>query len=222
MLFAAGFGTRMGALTANCPKPLIKVAGRPLIDHAITLARSADITTIVANAHYLADQITDHLAGTEIAVSHEHPEILDTGGGLKAARELLNAQTAFTLNTDAVWLGPNPLTILRDAWDPSRMDCLLLGVAPENTRGHSGSGDFTVSARGDIERGPGLVFTGAQILKLDLLDDIADPAFSLNRVWDRLIGSDRIMMIPYPGLWCDVGHPAGIQIAEEMLENDDV
>lgn len=222
MLFAAGYGTRMGALTKSRPKPLIEVAGKPLIDHAIAQARGAGVTTIVANTHYLHDQIEDHLADTGIAVSHEHPDILDTGGGLKAARGLLTAQSVFTLNTDAVWHGPNPLTLLRKAWDPVRMDCLLLGVAPENTRGHSGDGDFSITPQGHVERGPGLTYTGAQILRMDLFDKIPEAAFSLNLLWDKLIGSDRIAMIPYPGLWCDVGHPAGIGAAEAMLEDRDV
>lgn len=222
MLFAAGFGTRMGSLTKTRPKPLIPVAGKPLIDHAIELARDAGISRIVANAHYLHEQVSDHLAGTDISISLEAPEILDTGGGLKAARNMLGTDTVFTLNTDAIWRGPNPLRLLRDAWDPDRMDCLLLGVSPENARGHSGTGDFSRSPSGHISRSPGFTYTGAQILRTDLLDRIEEASFSLNRVWDRLIGSDRMTLIPYPGLWCDVGHPEGIAIAERMLEEQDV
>lgn len=222
MLFAAGFGTRMGALTRNRPKPLIPVAGKPLLDHAIALAREAGVGTIVANAHYCHDQITRHLDGTGIPVSVELPDILDTGGGLKAARGLLDTETVFTLNTDAIWCGPNPLDLLREAWDPERMDCLLLGVTPENTRGHAGKGDFTIGPDGKVARGAGLTYTGAQILRADLVDEINDTAFSLNRVWDRMIGTDRMTMIPYPGLWCDVGHPDGIAVAEKMLEEADV
>lgn len=222
MLFAAGFGTRMGSLTKTRPKPLIPVAGKPLIDHAIELARDAGISRIVANAHYLHEQVSDHLAGTDISISLEAPEILDTGGGLKAARHMLGAETVFTLNTDAIWKGPNPLRLLRDAWDPDRMDCLLLGVSPENARGHSGTGDFSRSPSGHISRGAGYTYTGAQIMRTDLLDAIEEPSFSLNRVWNRLIGSHRMTLIPYPGLWCDVGHPEGIAIAERMLEEQDV
>lgn len=222
MLFAAGFGTRMGALTHSRPKPLIPVAGRPLMDHAIALARDAGISTIVANAHYLHHQISNHLEGTGIAVSVEMPDILDTGGGLKAARELLRSDTVFTLNTDAVWKGPNPLDLLRNAWDPDRMDCLLLGARPENTLGHSGQGDFICDTHGRIIRGAGLTYTGVQILRTDLLDKIEERSFSLNRIWDDLIETERMSMIPYPGLWCDVGHPDGIAVAEQMLESGHV
>ncbi|MFN3607046.1 MAG: NTP transferase domain-containing protein, partial [Cypionkella sp.] len=88
MIFAAGFGTRMGDLTADCPKPLIPVAGRALIDHALHIARDAGCGKIVINLHYLGHMIEQRLHGQDIAFSHE-PEILETGGGLKAALPLL-------------------------------------------------------------------------------------------------------------------------------------
>ena len=81
MLFAAGFGTRMGSLTATRPKPLIEVAGRPLIDHALDLVTAHGAAPVVVNLHYLPDQLARHLAGRDIRLSHETPEILETGGG---------------------------------------------------------------------------------------------------------------------------------------------
>ena len=128
MLFAAGFGTRMGALTADRPKPLVEVAGKPLIDHALDLAEGVGPLRRVANAHYRADQLAAHLDGRDVALSREEPEILDTGGGLRAALPLLGPDPVFALNTDAVWSGPNPLRLLAEAWDPERMDALLLCV----------------------------------------------------------------------------------------------
>ena len=126
MLFAAGFGTRMGELTRSRPKPLIPVAGRALLDHALDLAAGAGLSRQVVNAHYLAEQVVAHLDGRGIPVAVETPEILDTGGGLRAALPLLGPGPVFTLNTDAVWTGPNPLVTLAGAWDPARMDALLL------------------------------------------------------------------------------------------------
>ncbi len=118
MLFAAGFGTRMGDLTKSRPKPLVEVAGRALLDHALSLVSGAGGARTVVNTHYLGDQIADHLAGKDIALSHEAPDILDTGGGLRNALPLLGQDTVMTLNTDAVWAGPNPLSLLNAAWDP--------------------------------------------------------------------------------------------------------
>jgi MurNAc alpha-1-phosphate uridylyltransferase len=217
LLFAAGFGTRMGTLTAERPKPLIPVGGRPLLDHALALVDGAGVTTRVVNAHYRADQIAEHLAGTNAAISLESPDILDTGGGLRAALPLLGPGPVFTLNTDAVWTGPNPLIALRKAWDSSRMDALLLLVQPDRAYGHSGDGDFALATDGRIERGGDLIYTGAQIVDPSGLHSIRQTAFSLNRLWDRVAGDGRLFGLVHKGGWCDVGHPDGIAEAELML-----
>ncbi|MDE3240206.1 MAG: nucleotidyltransferase family protein [Paracoccaceae bacterium] len=216
MLFAAGFGTRMGALTATRPKPLVEVAGRPLIDHALDLASGAGVGRIVVNTHYLPDQIAAHLAGRGILLSHE-PQILETGGGLKAARGLLDSAEVFTLNSDAIWAGPNPLALLRAAWRPEAMDALLLLVPPERARGHRGRGDFLCDAAGRLSRGPGLIYPGAQIIKTDAVAQVTKDVFSLNLVWDRLLARQRLYGLTYPGQWCDVGRPEGIAEAEALL-----
>ncbi|MBI1217083.1 MAG: NTP transferase domain-containing protein [Rhodobacteraceae bacterium] len=218
MLFAAGFGTRMGALTAGCPKPLIPVAGRALIDHALALA-GAGVGRTVVNLHYLPEQIAAHLQGRAgIALSLE-PEILETGGGLRAALPLLGPGPVFTLNSDAVWTGANPLAQLRAAWDPTRMDALLLLVAPDRARGHAGRGDFVLDGQGRIVRGPGAIYSGAQIVKTEGLGAIPDKVFSLNRVWDSMISAGRAYGIIHPGGWCDVGRPESIAEAEALLKS---
>ncbi|MFP4238614.1 MAG: nucleotidyltransferase family protein [Rhodosalinus sp.] len=223
MLFAAGFGTRMGALTADRPKPLIEVAGRPLLDHALEIARGPRPARIVANAHYRAGQIAAHLADTEVRVSHEPEAILDTGGGLRAALPLLAADPVFTLNTDAVWQGPNPLSLLRAAWDGARMEALLLCLPPEDALGHAGAGDFAIGAGGQAVRGPGAVYSGAQIIATGALAEVPERVFSLNRVWDGMIARGTLYAMLYPGRWCDVGRPEGIALAEALLaEGHDV
>jgi N-acetyl-alpha-D-muramate 1-phosphate uridylyltransferase len=220
MLFAAGFGTRMGALTAARPKPLIPVGGRALIDHALALADEAGIIRRVANVHYLPNQIAAHLAGRDIALSWERERILETGGGLKAALPLLGGNPVATLNTDAVWTGRNPLTQLIAAWDSGRMDGLLLLLPAGQARGHSGTGDFLMAADGRLTRARGAagpIYLGAQILRTDGLAAIADPVFSLNLLWDRMIVEGRLYGLIHDGGWCDVGRPEGIAVAEAML-----
>lgn len=222
MLFAAGFGTRMGALTQARPKPLIKVAGRALLDHALALVEAAGIGRQVINTHYLADQIRDHLRDRpDILISHE-PEILETGGGLRQALPLLGPGPVFTLNTDAVWTGANPLTQLRAAWNPELMDVLQLVLPASLARGHSGTGDWLLDAEGRITRAagqPGHVYLGAQILNPAGLEDIPDRVFSLNKLWDRAIARGRAFAVVHDGLWCDVGRPEGIRTAEEVLRD---
>ncbi len=222
MLFAAGFGTRMGALTADRPKPLIEVAGRALLDHALEIATAAGASRIVVNTHYKADQIAAHLTGRGIIISHEMPEILDTGGGLRAALPLLGAATIHTMNTDAVWRGPNPLHLLTKAWRPDIMDALLLCLPPAQAIGHAGQGDFLLAENGVLSWGPGLIYSGVQIIKAEALDDMPEGAFSLHKVWNRLLAKGRLHGCVYPGKWCDVGHPGGITLAQDMLSARDV
>lgn len=216
MLFAAGFGTRMGALTANRPKALIPVSGRALIDHALDLADGVDIPTRVVNLHYHAEQLAAHLAGRNVALSREDP-ILETGGGLRAALPLLGDGPVLTLNTDAVWTGANPLAQLLAAWDPDRMDGLLLTLPADGMGVRS---DFVMDAAGRLTRAKGaqgVAYLGAQIIRSDGLADFPDPAFSLNLLWDRMISDGRLFGLTHQGNWCDVGTPDGITRAEALL-----
>lgn len=217
MIYAAGLGTRMGALTRDRPKPLIPVAGRPLLDHALAIAAPA-ARRIVVNTHYRADQIATHLAGTGALISHEPGPLLETGGGLRAALPLLGSGPVFTLNSDAVWQGPNPLLALAAAWDPARMEALLLLLPGPQAIGHTGPGDFLMTDD-RLTRGPGLVYSGAQIITTGDLSAIPDPVFSLNRLWDRMIARGTLFGLCYTGQWCDVGHPDSIPLAEGMLSH---
>lgn len=222
MLFAAGFGTRMGALTQTTPKPLITVSGKTLMDHTLDHIHPIDPDMLVANTHYLHDQIAAHLSGTNVHVLHETPEILETGGGLRNALPLLGQGPVFTSNTDAIWHGPNPFKIALNAWQPDKMDGLLVCVPQAQTVGHKGQGDFTIDENGRLSRGPGVVYGGVQILRTDGLAKINENAFSLNLLWDQLLAKDRLFGVSYPGRWCDVGSPEGITFAEQMLSDPDV
>jgi MurNAc alpha-1-phosphate uridylyltransferase len=218
MLFAAGFGTRMGELTRRRPKPLLPVAGRSLLDHALDLTDAAGPLRRVVNTHYFAEQVAAHLANRpDVDLSRETPDILETGGGLRHALPLLGDGPVFTLNTDAVWTGPNPLETLRAAWRPDAMDGLLLLVPPERARGHAGRGDFLDGPGGRLRRGAGAIYSGAQILRTDLLAGIPETAFSLNLLWDRMLARGRLFGAIHPGGWCDVGRPESIALAETML-----
>ena len=222
MMFAAGFGTRMKPLTQDMPKPLIQIAGKPLVDYALALGRGANCHPIVANLHYKAEQLETHLSGTGVLTILELPDILETGGGLRNALPLLGDSPVITMNTDAVWSGPNPIPLLQQAWDPEQMDALLISIPRANAIGHTGKDDFTIGADGRLKRGPGVVYGGVQIIKTELLHQIDEQAFSLNVLWNRMLSEDRLFGLTYPGFWCDVGHPSGIDLAEKMLALADV
>jgi len=223
MIFAAGHGTRMGVLTRDRPKPLLPVGGRTLIDHALDLVRGAGVARVVVNTHAHAGQMAAHLerAAPEVLIAHE-PVLLETGGGLRAALPMLGAGAVFTLNADMIWRGTNPLALLAAAWDPGRMDALLALVPSAAALGHAGPGDFSRAAdgrlarRGDAARAP-LVYAGAQIIATDAVAAEPPGIFSLNRIWDRLLGAGRVHGVVYPEVWVDVGRPEGIALAETEL-----
>jgi MurNAc alpha-1-phosphate uridylyltransferase len=222
MLFAAGFGTRMGALTQDRPKPMVDVAGKPLIDHAIAITTGGGLRRIVANVHYLSDQVRAHVTPVGIEISDESDRILETGGGLRKAQALLGAGPVFTLNTDAVWTGSGLLAQMLAAWDPARMDALLMLVPTERAIGYRGVGDFALREDGQISRGHGFVYTGLQIINPVGIADIEDDVFSLNRLWDQMLASGRAYGVIHDGGWCDVGRPESIALAERMLESQNV
>jgi MurNAc alpha-1-phosphate uridylyltransferase len=218
MIFAAGLGTRMGALTRDRPKPLIEVAGRPLIDHALALVRAAGVPRVVVNTHAHAGQMQAHLAraAPEARISHE-PVLLETGGGLKRALTLLGPGPVFTLNADMIWTGPNPLAALAAAW--TGQGALLSLVPSAAATGHAGAGDFFLSPlrrRAGAPSAP-YVYAGAQIIEPGALDGFEAEVFSLNPVWDTLLSRGELRGIVHRGGWVDVGRPEGIALAETEL-----
>lgn len=218
MLFAAGFGSRMGALTRDKPKALIKVAGKALLDHALDLCVPAICSRKIINLHYRGDQIAAHLQGRDVTLSQE-ADILETGGGLRAALPLLGDGPVLTLNTDSVWTGPNPLAELAAAWRED-MDALLLLAPVERAFGHQGRGDFLMDADGRLHRAkgaPGLIYLGAQIIRTERLDAVEEKVFSLNLLWDQMIAEGGAFGVQHHGGWCDVGQPESIALAEGML-----
>ena len=228
MVLAAGMGKRMRPLTASQPKPMVRVAGKPLIDHALDRLAKAGIARAVVNVHYLADAIEAHLAEREaphVEFSDERELLLETGGGLVKAQELL-PDPFFCLNSDNIWLdGPKTaFAELSDVWDAERMDALLLLVPHKGARNFTGFGDFHMDARGLISRRhPGriapFIFTGIQLIAKRLLRDAPQGPFSTNFLWDRAIGERRLFGTAFTGAWFEVGTPASIKPTEQALEH---
>ncbi|MEM9009764.1 MAG: nucleotidyltransferase family protein [Pseudomonadota bacterium] len=225
MIFAAGFGTRMGERCATRPKALLEVGGAPLIQHALRHAADAGVAEVVVNLHYRAEQVQARLTGwarPRLRFSPERPEILDTGGGLRAAGPLLGEDPVVALNSDAVWQGENPLAPLEAAWRGAEMDALLLLVPRSQALCHPGTGDFAMAPdgrltrRGEAAEAP-YVYTGAQILRTAGLEAFAPGAFSLNVLWDRMLAAGRLYGAVYPGRWVDVGTGAGLAMADRLL-----
>ena len=222
MIFAAGFGRRMGALTKDKPKPLVPVKGRALIDYAVDIARESGAQTILVNLHYKHQMLADHLRDAPVETRLELPDILETGGGLKAALPQLGEGPVVTINSDAIWQGENPIAALRAHWQPERMEALLLCIERTRAHGHSGAGDFSLAENGCLQRGGNLVYTGVQIIKTEGLMAIEQRAFSLNLLWAQMIERQGVYGAVYRGNWCDVGHPEGLACAQNMLSHSNM
>ncbi|MEQ8751109.1 MAG: nucleotidyltransferase family protein [Amphiplicatus sp.] len=227
MVLAAGLGTRMRPLTDDRPKPLVEVAGKKLIDWTLDRFAAAGVTRAVVNVHYFADMIEAHVAGRrapQVAISDERALLLETGGGLKRARALLGASPVFCTNTDAILIdgpGAEPCARLAKTWDASRMDALLLLVPKEAASGYDGAGDFDLGADGRLAWRTGdsaeYVYTGLQIISLDLLDGAPEGPFSTRLLWDKAAARGRFRGIVHDGAWMHVGDPAGLAEAERRL-----
>ena len=224
MILAAGLGLRMRPLTDTRPKPLVAVAGQPLIEHILKPIEAVGVTEIVINVHYLADQIREHIAarhGSNVHISDETEKLLDSGGGIKKALPYLGANPFFILNGDSFWIdGPRSNSLrLAEAWNPEKMDALLLVVASALATGYDGKGDFTMNPQGCLSRrmeryvAP-FVYAGVGIIKPELFDKTPNGPFSLNVLFDRSIEQGRLFGLRLDGEWLHVGTPDAIQAAE--------
>ncbi len=226
MVMAAGIGKRMRPLTASQPKPLVRVAGKPLIDYALDNLAAAGIAKVVVNVHYLADALQAHVAerkSPQVTISDEREELLETGGGMIKAMPLL-PDPFFCLNADNIWLdGPrDAFHDLSQRWDPKIMDALLLLVPHARAFSYTGKGDFHMDPLGRItRRRPGriapFIFTGIQLVSHRLLRDPPEGKFSTNVLWQRAIEEERLYGTSFTGQWFEVGTPQAIKPAQEAL-----
>ena len=229
MVMAAGLGKRMRPLTASQPKPMVRVAGKPLIDHALDKLAEAGIARAVVNVHYFADVLEGHLAerrAPAIAISDEREQLLETGGGMVKAQGLLS-DPFFCLNSDNLWLdGPkNAFQDLSERWDAEKMDALLLLVAHKRASNFAGKGDFHMDPYGRLTRrktgkiAP-YIFTGIQLVSKRLLRDAPEGPFSTNVLWNRAIEEGRLYGLAFTGRWFEVGTPAAIRPTERALADN--
>ena len=224
IVLAAGLGKRMRPLTDTRPKPLVEVGGRTLLDRGLDVLAHAGVARAIVNVHYLPDQIVAHVTTRErpgVAISDERERLLDSGGGVRKALPEGRADPVLLLNADTFWLDApdrNAIETLGKAWDPARMDMLLLLAASEDAVGHTGTGDFAREPDGRIRRDrAGHVYAGAAILKPSIFRGDEPEIHSLNLHFDRLVASGRLHGAVMEGLWLTVGTPGAIEEAERAM-----
>ena len=225
MLLAAGYGKRLAPLTLKTPKPMLEVAGKPLLQHHIERLAACGIRDLVINTSWLAEQIEDYFGdGSEFGVSiswSREPQPLETGGGIAKALDLLGHQPFLLVNGD-VWtdfpldsLSAQSVADNKSAW-------LLLVNNPE----HNPKGDFALS--------DGLVtntlsakytFSGISVIRPQLLSDYtqtnpSQESFPLRDVLLPAIETGKVAGALYHGTWCDVGTVERYQALNNSLVTD--
>jgi len=230
MVLAAGLGTRLRPITDTMPKPLVPIAGKPMIDYGLDALAEAGVKRAVVNVHHFAEQMTAHLASRtapEIVLSDETDRLMNSGGGLAKGLKLLGREPVLVMNADLFWIGEKPghktnLQRLAESFDPETMDILMLCVKLEDTTGHNGKKDFSLDTEGRLTRyregsGTPVVYAGALALMPALLDDAPDDAFNLNIYFDRAIETGRLRGMMLEGHWITVGTPEAIGAAETVI-----
>jgi N-acetyl-alpha-D-muramate 1-phosphate uridylyltransferase len=226
MVLAAGLGKRMRPITNTMPKPLIRVAGKTLLDWGLDSLAEAGVVRAVVNVHYFPEQIVAHVAGRAkpaVAISDESVELLDSGGGIAKALPQLGRAPFFIINADTFWIdrcGSN-LDRLALAWDPSRMDILLMLADLQSATGHNGGSDFLLGPDGRLSRSAGaaegLIYAGAAVLHPRIFEGAPAGAHSLNLHFDRAIAAGRLFGVEMNGRWITVGTPDAIPLAEAAV-----
>jgi MurNAc alpha-1-phosphate uridylyltransferase len=227
MVLAAGLGLRMRPLTETTAKPLLLLQGRSLLDRALDRLEEAGVTDAVVNAHWQAAKVAAAVATRQAPrITLQREEVLlETGGGVTRALPLLGPGPFAVVNGDSVWLdGPSPaLSRLAAAFDPERMDGLLLLVRSAQVEGEVGRGDFLLDPIGQLRRprerelAP-YIFAGVQILSPALFTAAPQGAFSLNRLYDRAIEAGRLFALVHDGIWFHLSTPADLDRAEQSMQ----
>jgi N-acetyl-alpha-D-muramate 1-phosphate uridylyltransferase len=227
MVLAAGLGLRMRPLTETLPKPLVSVAGKPLLDHVLDRLADAGVTEAVVNVHYLPDQIIAHTATRSrprVIISDERNEVLGTGGGVVKALPLLGPAPFFHINSDTMWIEGVRSNLMRlaDAFDPERMDILLLMAPTANAIGYSGQGDYSMLPDGTLRKRREhqvvpFVYAGAAIMSPAIFQEAPQGEFSLTKMFDKANEQERLYGLRLDGVWMHVGTPDAVGAAEEAL-----
>jgi MurNAc alpha-1-phosphate uridylyltransferase len=227
VVLAAGLGTRMRAFSDKIPKPLVQVGGKALIDHVLDRLADAGVEETFVNVHYMADQIESHLAGRRrprIVISDERAELLGTGGGVAKMLDQLGTAPFFYMNSDTLWIEgvKSNLHRLAQAFDPARMDALLLLAPTATSIGYNERGDFAMTADGRLRRRPErqvvpFAYASAAIFSPALFREAPKGVFSLTQLFDRAAEAGRLHGLRLEGIWMHVGTPQAIAEAEAAM-----
>jgi MurNAc alpha-1-phosphate uridylyltransferase len=225
MVLAAGYGTRLKPLTDRLPKPLVPVAGKPMIEYALDKLRAYGIQEIIINVSHLKEQLTAYLSAFNdltIKISDE-AEPLETGGGLKKALPLLGDEPFFIINSDILWTDKqeSALDRLTRYWDDANMDFLLLTQPKAKAVGHDQGEDHLFIKPGNTigwnEQEAPYIIAGIGIMHPRILPNAPDGKFTVKILWHEALKQNRLACLPHHGQWFQTGTIPDIETAEKHL-----
>lgn len=226
MLLAAGFGVRLKPLTDRTPKPLVPVAGRPMIEYALDKLRDYGVEEIVINVSHLKTQLVDYFAAQKnfhVTISEE-AEPLETGGGLKKAEPFLGDEPIFAINSDILWTDESETALnrLTQNWDDAKMDFLLLAQSKSRAVGHDKGEDHLFikpeNTLGWNAADAPYIISGIGIFHPRVLRDAPEGKFSVKVLWLKALAQNRLFCLPHHGRWFQTGTLADIRKTEEVIK----
>ena len=219
MILAAGRGERMGALTDRVPKPLLEVAGRPLIEHQVRRLAAAGFRDLVVNLAWLGERIEARLGdgselGVRIRYSREPEGALETGGGIRRALPLLGEEPFVAVGAD-VW-SDYPFEKLHGAAAGDGHIVLVDNPA------HHPHGDFALAPDGKVlDAGRDrLTFSGIGSYRPRLFATCSSGRFPLAAVLRDAIEAGTLSGEHHRGEWVDVGTPDRLRSLDRALRAD--
>jgi len=224
MILAAGLGKRLRPYTLNLPKPLIKIGKKTLIENIINKLEGNGFKKVVINLYYLKKKVKKELNKQykiNIFLSEEK-KLLNTGGGIKNALQIIGQNQFFVINSDITWSNGknNPFKKLNNFWNKNKMDALLL-LYPVKKVHIKIQGDFSLDKYGRLLKKKNelkYVFTGIQILKSNLFSNIKKNSFPLSLIYNKLISKKRIYGLVHEGKWSHLGTLESLKKYKKMIK----
>lgn len=225
-ILAAGRGSRLRPHTDTLPKPLVPVAGKPIIDYVIDDLAEAGVRDITVNLHYMADKLETHLgrkAAPHFTLSHEQT-LLDTGGGIKNALHTLGTGPFYIVSGDSFWSnGPsgNVLARMAQVWDPEKMDLLLVMQPLDRLHTDHAVGDYDLLPDGRAVRSRRQtgthMWTSIRMCDARLFADTPDTPFSFLTLMDRAEERGRLYALVHDGDWYHITTPDDLAQIDALL-----
>lgn len=229
IILAAGRGERMRPYTNTCPKPLLPIGGRPLIEWTIARLKKVGVEKIILNISYLADKLKTHFASTPSLYFSEEKEPLETGGGILKCLSFFEGEPFWVINGDSLWQDQNNETLQRllKHWDAQKMDILMSVINKKKAWGYNGLGDYffdpaPLLRRNISKQEAPLVNAGIHIFHPRIFNEVLPKVFSNVHLYDAAETQQRCYGLEHPGMWYHISTPTDYDALSGQIFEDQI